>query len=314
MPPIINDDFIIYSGTASPEFLKFRLGQDLYAPFINYKFSHPGTCWYNIPSRLGTRLYFKKNSPQIFDFFAQLIARRINAGKKILLIAKKMFIDYCKNEMQQKLCALGLHNVRVVDTGEEIDISDINIIPIINYGMIGINTFESYDCAYCLTGYYVNEDIINTILQDIVASDMYIPINIKTVGVPRRRKAEVLNYRDRVYDINYLAQMALDQMEMDTVIQAVGRVRPYTKPREIITFQCAGHPQLEYTEEFNSIAEARQFFDILSCRKLNQSDNRAKIQLGMREGLTQAETAAKLDLSIRTVKRYWRVNGDTNTI
>ena len=59
-----------------------------------------------------------------------------------------------------------------------------------------------------------------------------------------------------------LAQYALDQQELDVVLQAVGRVRPYTRPREVITFQCAAHPQLDYDREFNSIEEARQFFGI----------------------------------------------------
>ena len=123
--------------------------------------------------------------------------------------------------------------------------------------MIGTNLFKEFDCAYCLTGYYVSEKEINHILQDVLASDMHIPIRIETTKEhPQRRKAGVVHNQHKYYDIHRLAQLALDQQEMDVVLQAVGRVRPYTKPREIITFQCAKHPKFDYTQEFASIEEA----------------------------------------------------------
>ena len=115
---------------------------------------------------------------------------------------------------------------------------------------------------YCLTGYYVTENAVNSIVQDRLGSDMTIPLQISIEERPCRRKAGVLNKKDRIYDVHTLAQHALDHLEMDTVLQAVGRVRPYTKPREVITFQCAGHPDFDYTKEFCSLGEARDYFDI----------------------------------------------------
>ena len=171
--------------------------------------------------------------------------------------------------------------------------------------MIGTNLFEEFDCAYCLTGYYVTENAIDGILQDLLRSDMHIPLQISNEGRPLRRKAGVLNQGDRIYDIHELAQHALDHLEMDTVLQAVGRVRPYTKPREVITFQCAGHPDLEYTREFTSLGEARKHFDILGSRSAKTAELGSQIQEARRNGMKQREVALQLGVCTRTIKRYW---------
>jgi len=303
---IIPRDFVIYSGTAQIDFVCHRVGQDLINPFADYRFSHPDTTWYNLSSRLGTRKYFRRHLPQVLDFFAALIAQRIREGKRPLLVAKKMFVPDCAAELEIRLTELGLGQVQIVTSKwETFDLSDPNLVPLINYGVIGINLFEHFDCAYCLTSYYVNEGVINQILQDVMASDFHIPIKIRTDGHPRRRSVEIINPAHRFYDIQQLAPLALAQQEMNTVIQAVGRVRPYTKPREIITFQCAEHPQLPYTKEFHTIDEARKFFGILGKRHRQTLKQLKAIQAAKGRGLTQQQVAEELKISLRTVKRHW---------
>jgi hypothetical protein len=303
--PLINCDAIIYSGTASSEFLQFRIGKEFANPFKNFSFNHKETVWYNIASRIGARRFFSSNIPQILDFFAQLIGKRGREGKRTLLIVKKRFIDTCKIELKKRLKDFGFSGIRIVKVGKKTNVTKNDIVPIINYGMIGTNKFEHFDCAFCLSGYYVNEHIINSILQDIVASDQHIPIKIKTGGIPRRRTVTVINYKDRFYDVNRLAQLSLNQQEMDVVLQAAGRVRPYTKPREVITFQCSDHPSLTYTREFHNLGEARSFFSIPSRSEFKSQTTRQRVKEAKQQGMTQREASVKLGLSIRTIKRYW---------
>ena len=257
-PPVLRGDFAIFSGTALPEFLRFRLGRDLACPFVGYRFGHPGTRWFNIASRLGMRTHFPGNADQVLDFFAGLVSRRLSEGRRPLLIAKKRFVGLCAAGLRRRLGEYHPSPVEIV-TGDwdTIDLMRPDVIPLINFGLIGTNLFEYFDCAYCLSGFYVNPEIVDTILQDVLASDGHLPIAITTEGSPRRRRARVADPRRRIFDVDRLAQPALDQQEMDVVLQAVGRVRPYTRPREIMLFQCAGHPQLDYDREFASIAEAR---------------------------------------------------------
>jgi hypothetical protein len=310
--PSVSMDFIIYSGTAHQQFSEYRLGNEFASPFENYSFIHPETTWFNIASRLGARIYFKKNSPQILDFFAGLVARRLQEGRRPLLIAKKCFCADCAQHMEERLHELGVE-ARVAINGWQSELlSNSMVVPLINYGMIGTNLFQEFDCAYCLTGYYVTEEAINGILQDLLGSDMKIPLRISIEGRPCRRRAGVLNQEDRIYDVHKLAQHALDIQEMDTVLQAVGRVRPYTKPREVVTFQCAGHPDLEYTREFTSIGEARHYFGIPGRRSAQTAELCSLVQDAKIKRMKQRETATQLGVSIRTIKRYWNKKGATN--
>ena len=303
--PGVSMDFIIYSGTAHQEFSEYRLGKEFSSPFEEYSFVHPETTWFNVASRLGMKKYFVKNSGQILDFFAGLVARRLQEGKRPLLIAKKCFRDFCAREMGKRLDKMGIAACVATNGWQSNLLSNVNVVPLIHYGMIGTNLFEEFDCAYCLTGYYVTEDAINGILQDLLGSDMQIPLQILTEGRPLRRKAGVLNQADRIYDLHALSQHALNHLEMDTVLQAVGRVRPYTKPREVITFQCAEHPDLKYTKEFTSIGEARKHFDILGGRSSKTAELGSQIQEAKINGLKQREIATQLDVCTRTIKRYW---------
>lgn len=298
-------DIIIYSGTAHPDFLEFRLGVKLANPFGDYRFEHPDTRWYNLASSLGAKIYFQANAPQILDFFAQLAARRLQGGRRVLLVAKKCFLEYCAAEMEARLLELGVEARVVVNPGKKILREDPNVIPIINYGMAGTNRYKRFHCAYCLTGFYVNEPVVNSILQDIRATDFQLPLKFTTEGPPRRRKVGVANPQDRFYDIAKLAQLVLNQQEMDVVLQAVGRVRPYTKPREVFTFQCAAHPQLPYTQEFNSLAEARVFFGIVSTRERQKATTTELVKAAKKRGLTQQQVANKLKISLSTAKRHW---------
>ena len=248
--PYLGCDFVIFSGTANREFAKFRLGKDFESPFEDYRFENPGTAWYNIASNIGTRAYFLRNSKQILDFFASLVIRRFREGRRPLLVAKKCFVSQCADGIKERLLAASVRGVKVVtEDFEKADLRSSKSVPLITYGIVGTNLFEDFDCAYCLMGYYVTERVVNAVFQDVLASDGKIPIEIRNRGLPRRRSACVKHPRDRIYDVNRLADLALYQQEMDVVLQAVGRVRPYTRPREVVTFQCAALPDRPYTQE-----------------------------------------------------------------
>jgi hypothetical protein len=223
-------DCLIFSGTADPGFTGYRLGQELASPFADYRFAHPGTRWYNIASPIGARKYFARHAPQVLDFFAGLVARRAAEGKRVLLVAKKAFVRLCAAGLADRLAGLGV-DLEIVSGGwTESRLSEARTVPLITYGMIGSNLFEYFDAAYCLTGYYVDEEAVNHGLQDAVRLDLRLPIRVETTGNPPRRRAAVADPAHRDYDVARLAQAALEHQEHDVVVQAVGRVRPFTRP------------------------------------------------------------------------------------
>src|SRR5262245_48788168 len=118
----------------------------------------------------------------------------------------------------------------------EADLSDPKTLPLITYGICGLNLFEEFDAAYCLTGYYVSPNVVEKVVYDIDTEDNRYRIDILTSPKPRRRTAKVQLPDQRETILPVIAQGVLDQKEGDVIVQAVGRVRPFTKPREVITF------------------------------------------------------------------------------
>jgi hypothetical protein len=298
-------DLVLYSATCIPEFARFRLGVELAQPFKDVVIEHPETRWYNIASRLGARCYFGANSDQVLDFFAGLVFKRIKEGKRPLLVAKKCFLPLCAAGMERRLRELGLENARVVyKNWEKADLDGPAVVSLISYGIVGVNTFEHFDAAYCLTSFNVNEDVLDRILHDVVGRDFQIPFKIECRGTPPRRTVSVVDPHHRIYDVEDLARMALLHREMDVVLQAVGRVRPFTRPREIITFQCAEHPKATYTLEFTALEQARQYFGIPTRRQRQAAITAERVREATSRGLTQRQAAEELGIGLRTVQMY----------
>jgi hypothetical protein len=307
-------DCIVFTGTTDRGFACYRLGKDLASPFADHRFRHPGTRWYNLASPIGSRRYFARHSPQVLDFFAQLVARRTAEGKRVLLVAKKCFLRLCAVGLAERFAHAGVALRAVTGGWSEALLADPGVVPLINYGMIGTNRFEHFDVVYCLTGYYVNEHVVNQCLQDLTRQDLRLPVRIETTGHPRRRRARLAEPEHRYYDLAPLVQPALEFREHGVVIQAVGRVRPFTRPREVITFQMAELPGVAYDAEFSTLAEARRHFGIACGRDCKSAALAARIGRLRRNGSTQAEVARLLGISERTVRNYDKQNDRKKSI
>jgi hypothetical protein len=297
---------LIFSGTADPEFTAYRLGKDLISPFSGVSFAHADTRWYNFASPIGSRRFFPRHSPQVLDFFAGLVVRRAAEGKRIVLVVKKMFTSLCAAGLAERFTALRT-DLRVVTAGWTEDfLQDPRVVPLITYGMIGTNLFEHFDAVFCLSSYYVHAGVVNQCLQDVIRKDLRVEIRIETTGRPKRRRAAVADTKDSYYDVARMAQAALEQQEHHVVVQAVGRVRPFTRPREVITFQMGTLPGVTYDAEFQSLEEARHAFGILSHREQKTAALAAQITAMRASNKSQVEVARMLGVSERTVRNYER--------
>lgn len=314
--PQVPGDFLIYSGSSDHGLTQHRLGHSFAAPFSGYRFFHPGTRWYNIASRIGAKKYFLKNSPQVLDFFSLLVAERIQSGNRVLLVSKKAFLDLCREGIETRLHQSGHPKARVViasDTFRDARLQDPQCIPIIHFGVLGTNRFEHFECCYCLTSFYIQEQVLHDTLQDLYRQDIQVSLEIGMKGSPLRRYARVKDPRHRFTNVNRLAQAALEHLEMGMVSQAVGRVRHYTRPREVITMQCSPHPEDDYTREFQNLGEARLFFDTPDGRVRKRMNNRDKVQRCKHLGKSQNQTVRATGLSLSTIKRHWKDEGGVTT-
>lgn len=303
--PFVGCDVAVFSGTVAPEFVRHRVGLDLAAPFAGRRFLHPDTRWFNLCSRLGMRRYFPKNSGAVLDFFAALVAKRLAVGLRPLLVCKKLFLPWAAREMGSRLHELGVA-AKVIDGYDpSAELDDPSTVPVINFGAVGSNRFLGFHAAYCLTGFYVTTEAVEQLLQETLATDFRVPIRLWTEGEPPRRRAGAANDADRIYEAHRAAPLALAELEANVVLQAVGRVRPFTLPREIIVFQCSSLPGVEFDAEFRSLEEARKFFGLESRRQASVRATAEAVATAKAQGLTQAQAAERIGLSTRSVRRYW---------
>jgi hypothetical protein len=255
----------------------------------------------------GAARYFRGNAARIIDFFAAMVARNIHQGKRTLLVSRKKFIPFCQARLRHRLGELGVGPVQIV-TGnwKRHDLHNPRTLPLISYGVAGLNRFEHVEAAYCLNSYYVSADAVSGVTQDIEASTERYPLTIRSVGDPPRRRVHLALPDAREPITRYIAQGVLDQMESDVVVQAVGRVRPFTRPREVITFQAGVLPGVRYTRQFRGLAEARAFFGVQTASEGAHASRQALAQRLRAVGQKLGEIAQEIGVSVSTVKRYLR--------
>ncbi|KGK21516.1 hypothetical protein DC58_16240 [Vibrio navarrensis] len=304
-PPVnAGFDTVLYSGTTYPDILKLKLGMDFYSPYSHIEFRGKSTVWHNIASSIGTATNFKKNSPQILDTFAQLTLQRVREGKRVLLVSKQKHVDHCVSMLNQYLAEEGVRDVRVVPASAYAECDDMTLVPMIHYGVIGINQFEEFDCCYCLNSYYVTQDILNNAIQELRAEDERIDVAIASTDNPRRRHGVITDQKYRYSDVAKVVNPMLQTLEMGVVIQAIGRVRPFTKSREIITFQNNDAPKSGYDHEYSNLEQLRKHFGLKSKQSRTSATLSEQINQMIADGFKQQEIASTLGISTRTVRRH----------
>jgi hypothetical protein len=313
--PDLSDEAVIVSGSVATGLAGHRLDPDrarprLVSPFAGHRFVHPGTRWFNLPILEGAAKYFAGNSGRLLDFFARLVARNVDAGRRTLLIARKRFLPVVQREMRARLRGLGVAGVRVVTRRwARHDLSDPRTVPLISYGICGVNRFEEFDAAYCVTGYYAPAAAVEGLVNDLEPSDRRVPVRLELRGHPRRRVAVVADPAAAHTVAPMLAREALVQKEADVVVQAVGRVRPFTRPREVITLHMGDLPTVCGVTEFHSLAAARADFGLPTPAEADRADRVARAARLRAAGKSVAEIALELGVSDSTAKRYLRRTG-----
>jgi hypothetical protein len=310
--PFLGTSFIIFSGSMARELARYRLDPDharpsLKSPFEACRFEHPGTRWFNLASLEGAAKFFPGNHRRILDFFAAKIARNIGEGKRTLLVSRKKFIPLCRAYLRERLAALGVSGVRIVTRRwDRYDLQDARTLSLINYGLAGVNRFEHAEAVYCLNSYFVTAGAVAQAVQDIEASTERFPVEIVMSGQPPRRSAR-LRLPDALEPITPLiTREVFLQKEGDLIVQATGRVRPFTQPREVFTFHAGELPGVRYTLEFDSLAQARGYFRVGTAAQATRASQVERARRLRATGKTIKEIAAVLDVSVSTAKRYLR--------
>jgi hypothetical protein len=312
--PYLAERTLILAAGMPPLYVERQLGLhrgELALPLSDVRCQHHQTRIYNLCSLLGAAARFRRNHPQILDLFAQLLLRNIRADRLTLLIARKRLKDLCADYLTRRLASWGQPVTLVLSNGQRPGDVRPTVVPMIHYGVTGINVFEDFDAAYCLGSYYVDEDVLRDAVADVEDDAQRFPVSIRLVGQPRRRQAGSFDRRFRASEADAVARAYYQQLESNVVLQVVGRVRFAVRPREVICFQCGELTGVELTREFFSLREARAYFGLPTGSEFDRRRQAAEASRLRGSGLTTREIATRLGVCERTVRyRLHHSEGD----
>lgn len=297
------DALLIASANMTAKYAANRLDLDTIAsPFEQVRFQHTGTRIYNLKVGATTKGYFDGNKARLLNFFAVLIRRNIYQGQSTVLVSKKVFKDTCIDYLGKRLAGWG-YQVQF-PTGKFPKTPTPTVIPVIHYGMAGINALEQYDACYCLNAFYISDEILSAQLHAAEPDAFKVKLTHGT-NVNGNRYVEVTDPRYQLTDLNqWLAQTVFEKLEVDPVLQAAGRVRFFTKPREVIvTTMHDLKPHVGAVTEIRSLSAAYQ---VLGVKRIRAKDSamRAKTVLKLHaEGKSVREIEGLTCIPKSTVAR-----------
>jgi hypothetical protein len=264
-------------------------------PFVDLtpssKYIHPGSRFYQLASSSTSHSKFMKNHRSragIYRFAAAQIASNQTIGKKTLLIAKSDATALILNELPKYFSRITQTRVAAYNKDNQNIFDGTSVIPLLHYGVEGINAFEDYDCVICLMAYNLPVEVVANQLRKLGAGrDIVVEIVNKPSGLGR----EVVTDPKIPY-----ASAVFDYLERHKVLQTVCRARPFTTPTEVFF---AGRQEFEGAIVFRDVREMARSLDLNSgVQKL------ARCEALKNTGLTQAEIAKEMNCSERTISRF----------
>ncbi len=308
--PYLYAHVLLLSAHITGAYAGHRLGQGPVAsPFEDVRFLHTGSRIINIRNSCGADRHFRSNRERILDTFAVAIMRNVSEGRTTLLVSKKKSKQLCADYLTRRLAGWGV-SVRFVIDGDPLPaVPDPRVIPIIHYGVLGVNDYTEYQSCYCLNSYYIRASELNRTVQEFEPKHFRTELEIVTTP-DRRREVRVSTTDATDAERAWLGGIYLRKLEVDPVIQAGGRVRFLTKPREVVFFQMNDlERDLGPIREVGSLAGLREVLGIPSAREIDDAvDSRRAADL-MASGKTAAEAAQIMGFSRETLFRRLRAVG-----
>ena len=303
--PKLGDRTMIFAAGMDPFYVARQLRMPIdkvSSPLQQHVIHHHGTRIVNLNSLLGADKNMISNLPQLGDFFALLLQRNWKENRATLLICRKQRKDRWMSYINQRLSRWGCPARVMIPSADMPSTPNATIVPLIHYGISGVNAYKNYHAAYCLSSYYIPEDVLGKQARDVERETMRFPIRIQRDLVTRKRRAGTFEERLKFSDADTIARVYYHQLETSVVIQAIGRVRYATAPREIITFQASELPGLHLDAEFTTLAQARAHFGVPTGVDFDRDHQAVAIATLRQEGHTVIEIAERLAISERTVR------------
>ena len=298
----IGCDVVIMAPYLDPEIVEERLSRPVNKLFSNLVFRHSESRIINIADPIGTATTLAQPAHfnRVVDFFLALILRNVTQRRRTVLVTRKKFLNRVKARIEQVSAGIGRPLTCVLaSSGKPFERCGPAEIALINYGIVGVNSLEAFDALYCIGGYYARADHLNAVYQQTLPPDSRMPIGVRMEN--RRRQVYAA---DGEFNTRFHAKRASAthrMLERRVVLQAIGRVRPFTTRAEVILFQCDDlSPELGSIEEFGSLAEARRQLQVPTLAQLKRTARGEAVRARQDSGESLRTIAADLGISPST--------------
>lgn len=291
---------LVLSAELDPLIVRHRLGRRVHCLFPPHYTQHIGTRVLNIRDRRLSAIHLSQNLRYFAVPYAQFIRREQEAGRRVLLITRKKFVRIVRDQINVALDKIGTPLLRVTPHNKWT--GDSTEVPLITYGIQGINEFEHHDTALCIGAYNVPPSALDEFVNDVHRPHEQLATDISYLGGIRTGRVKG---QESSPDLNDLVRRYLWQLEFNTANQAVGRVRHCTRPRLVVFCQQTELPY-ELEADFERFEGFRQYFQLDTERERKRKVNTCQVQSLKAQGLTQVQVAAETGLGLRTVKRRWQ--------
>ncbi len=294
-------DVLIMGAGLDEELVNLRLNRvDIRSVLPVCPPSHPSSKILNLQSSATSKYNFSRHGEHLLEVLATPIATMITEGKRILLISKKCFIPSIKISLATILEEKLGQTVAITEHTEQAPGGALQI-PIINYGIVGVNTYEAYDCAVCLNAYYLSSNILKEKIYETLPETRGLDFSIVNKGNRRTVYPEPDIFRYKYYKM--VANKVLHLFETLVVEQAIARVRHINYPRTVLVANRSRF-QVPISAEFKNIYEFRKHYSIPTQRKSIFIERIKRARMMAISGLEVKEIATQIGVSVSSVYKY----------
>jgi hypothetical protein len=295
-------DVAVMAAYLEPEIVEERLQRPVKQLFQNRIFRHSATRIINIADPIGAArsLPHPDHFNRVVDFFLALLLRNVALGRRSVLVTKKRFLGAVKSRIERMSEALCIPVTCILpSSGRPFGYCSPTEVPVINYGIVGINSLQDFDALYCIGSYYGRADHLNNVYQQALPPESRMPIRLRTDRGRRSVYAADGRFNTRFHARRATATHRM--LERRIVLQAVGRIRPFTTPAKIILFQCDDFSaELGPIEECQTLAKARQVLKVPTSKQMRQSALGERIRARQAAGKSLRAIAAEIGIAVST--------------
>jgi DNA-binding phage protein len=258
---------------------------------------------FNLRAAAGNATYFEKNQDRILYLGAEFIAAQAGLRRRTLTVIKKTFASNASVRLQTYLRDLTGQAYRVIVNPPVEELSDPLVVPMLTYGINGVNIYQDFDCALALSAYHARNDVLTQRMNDGRRPEHHVKLSIASID--GRRQGVAVGYEDRALGFDSLADAFLHQLETAVAEQCLARVRFTVRPR-IVVFFGDRPPRFPLTREFCSLEAFRGYFGLKDKRTRSIDKHHRAIHTAYAAGATAEEIMRRTGMSRATVYRRLR--------